>query len=124
MADFDSVLTAGIGDAIAISPEISAKVLRTGVDGSPVALEVVFGPGARWPEVDVHASSAEVIYVLSGELRTGIPGSGVDKVGDTCPAGTLVCAELGTSHQPYSETGCTLLVVYPDSWKGSVPVAA
>lgn len=122
MADFDAVLSADIGDTFAISPDITAKVLRTAPDGSPVALEVVFAPGAAWPGEDVHSDSAEAVYVLSGVLRTGVPGSGVDKVDDACPAGTLVCAEQGTSHRPYSDTGCTLLLLYPDKWKGSAPI--
>lgn len=122
MADFDAVLTTEVGGAFAVSPQIAAKVLRTAPDGSPVALEVVFEPGARWPELDVHAESAEAIYVLAGVLRTGVPGSGVNKIDDACPAGTLVCAQQGTSHVPYSETGCTILVTYPDKWKGSEPV--
>jgi hypothetical protein len=124
MAEFDAVLVPEVGGAFAISPDITAKVLRKAPDGSPVALEVVFAAGARWPGPDVHAESSEAIFVLAGVLRTGIPGSGVNKVDDVCPAGTLVCAEQGTSHEPYSETGCTLLVTYPDKWKGSEPVAA
>ena len=121
MADFDAVLSTDILSTFAISPEISAKVLRTDAGGSPVALEVTFAPGAVWPGEDIHSDSAEAVYVQSGVLRTGVPGSGVDKVDDRCPAGSLVCAEQGTSHRPFSDTGCTLLLFYPDKWKGSAP---
>lgn len=121
MPDFDAVQPAAVGATISISPDITAKALRTAPDGSPVALEVVFAPGAVWPGEDSHTDSAEAVYVMSGVLNTGVPGTGVDKVGDACPAGTLVCAEQGTSHRPYSDAGCTLLLLYPDKWKGSEP---
>jgi hypothetical protein len=124
MADFDAVLPDDIKDVVAISGQITAKVLRTAADGSPVVLEVVFAAGATWPGDDVHADSAEAIFVQSGSLRVGVPGSGVNGFDDICPAGAFLSAKRGTSHRPYSETGCTLLVFYPNKWEGSEAVAA
>lgn len=122
MAAFDAVLPSRITGMLQITPDITAKVLRTAVDGSPAALEVVFAPGARWPGADVHTDSDELVVVKSGVLNTGVPGAGI--VDDACPAGAVVCAERGTSHVPYSDTGCTLYLFYPSKWAGSQPVAA
>jgi hypothetical protein len=122
MPAFDAVLPGRITAEFEITPGITAKVLRTAADGSPAALEVVFAPGARWPGEDTHTDSDELVIVQSGVLNTGISGAGIDD-GDACPVGAVVCAEQGTSHVPYSDTGCTLLLFYPSKWAGSQPAA-
>ncbi|MQY11898.1 hypothetical protein SRB5_20170 [Streptomyces sp. RB5] len=60
-----------------------------------------FFPGTRWPEVDHHAEE-EHFYVLSGEL---IDGDRVHRAGD------YVVMAAGTSHQPHTESGASLLVL-------------
>lgn len=124
MAAFDAVLPGRIMEKFQITPEITAKILRTATDGTPAALEVVFAPGARWPGADEHNDSDELVVVQSGVLHTGVPGAGIDD-SDACPVGAVVCAQQGTAHVPYAgDAGCTLLLFYPGKWVGSEPVAA
>ncbi|CAM3282650.1 cupin domain-containing protein [Stackebrandtia soli] len=58
-----------------------------------------FGPGTRWPDVDVHESE-ERYFVIDGEIVEG----------DTrYPAGSYVVLAKGSAHQPGSETGGRML---------------
>jgi anti-sigma factor ChrR (cupin superfamily) len=64
-----------------------------------------FAPGAEFPGIDVHESGPEQIYVISGVLS----GGKFDY-----REGDFVHQPKDTSHAPYSEKGCTLLVIYPE----------
>lgn len=58
-----------------------------------------FAPGTTWPEVDYHERE-ERYFVVSGEI--------VDN-GETYRAGTYVVFAPGSSHQPGSDTGGSML---------------
>jgi uncharacterized cupin superfamily protein len=87
-----------------IGPGTSVRTLW-GEPGGVRALAVDWEPGAQWPGLDVHEPGPEVVYVVDGEL---IDGDTVLRPGEAAvyPA--------GSSHSPRSETGCRLLVFYPE----------
>ena len=59
-------------------------------------------PGAQWPHVDQHGAFGEQVLVLSGEMIEG------DRV---CRAGSYVCFEPFSTHQPRTATGVKLFGV-------------
>ncbi|MEL6927335.1 MAG: cupin domain-containing protein [Cyanobacteria bacterium J06600_6] len=69
------------------------------------AVVVTIEPGGKWQGVDVHKTSSEEIFVVSGVFQDG------DR---NYEAGTFIHYPQGSSHVPQSELGCTLFVFYPN----------
>jgi anti-sigma factor ChrR (cupin superfamily) len=69
------------------------------------AVVVTIEPGGTWQGVDVHETSSEEIFVVSGTFKDG------DRHYE---AGTFIHYPLGSSHVPQSDTGCVLFVFYPN----------
>lgn len=69
------------------------------------AVVVTIEPGGKWQGLDVHETSSEEIFVVSGVFNDG------DR---NYEAGTFIHYPVGTSHVPQSQTGCVLFVFYPD----------
>ncbi|PHS71974.1 MAG: anti-sigma factor [Cycloclasticus sp.] len=70
------------------------------------AMLVEIDPGACWQGGDdVHESSSEEVYIVSGVFNDGIRDY---------PAGTYIHMPKGSAHVPQSKTGCTVFVYYPD----------
>ncbi len=69
------------------------------------ALVVTIEAGSKWQGVDIHKTSSEEIFVVSGTFNDGDRNYEV---------GTFIHYPVGTSHIPQSDTGCTLFVFYPD----------
>ena len=66
---------------------------------------VEWEPGFHVPYVDRHPNG-EYVYVLSGTFHDQNGRSG---------AGTYIHYLPGTEHQPWTEEGCTFLVIVPGS---------
>lgn len=60
---------------------------------------IEFAPGTQWPHVD-HHDTEERYYVLRGAIIEG------DR---THPEGSYVTFPAGSSHQPRTESGATIL---------------
>ena len=69
------------------------------------AVVVTIEPGGKWQGFDIHETSSEEIFVVSGTFNDG------DR---SYEAGTFIHYPLGSSHVPQSDTGCILFVFYPD----------
>ena len=82
------------------SPGVERRMLERQGDELAKATSIVrYQAGARFPS---HAHEfGEEIFVLSGKFS--------DETGDY-PAGTYIMNPPGSSHAPFSEHGCTLLV--------------
>ncbi|WP_461481261.1 cupin domain-containing protein [Porticoccus sp.] len=91
-------------EPVELLPGITERKIWTGENGSWAAV-YEFAPGAKFPGIDLHASGPEQIYVISG-----IFGGGREDYRE----GDFVHQPKNTSHMPQSETGCTLLVIYPE----------
>jgi len=68
------------------------------------AVVVAIEPGGKWQGVDVHETSSEEVFVVSGVFNDGERNY---------EAGTFIHYPLGSSHVPQSDTGCVLFVFYP-----------
>lgn len=64
-----------------------------------------FSPGAVYPDVDVHESELEQVYVISGVFSDGR---------EDFPAGSFIHHPMGSSHAPQSASGCVLLVLFSE----------
>ncbi|GAA3399281.1 cupin domain-containing protein [Streptomyces roseoviridis] len=82
---------------------IAVTMLREGPQDELSAMIIDFEPGAVFGE-ELHATP-EILFVLEGEFHDGE---------QVHPAGTLITARSGSVHWPQSETGCRVLVLYPD----------
>ncbi len=81
-------------------PGVQRRMLdRMGGEKAKATSIVRYGPNTRFAAH--HHDYGEEILVLDGELR--------DEFGHY-PAGTYLMNPPGSSHAPYSETGCTLFV--------------
>ena len=69
------------------------------------ALLFEIGPGAVYPELDVHLPGAEEVFVVSGTFCDGA---------HCYPAGTFIHSPAGSSHVPQSPDGCVLFVFFPE----------
>jgi acetyl-CoA synthetase len=78
----------------------SHTLYRAGPEGSVAAL-VRYEPGAR-AKAHLH-NGHELIHVLEGELQTGE---------QIHPKGSLLVLAPGSRHAPFSEKGCSLLVIW------------
>ncbi|RKZ71170.1 MAG: anti-sigma factor [Gammaproteobacteria bacterium] len=83
---------------------ITERVLWEGDNGKR-AMVYEFSPGAVFPGVDVHESGPEQVYVISGVFNDGR---------EDFPAGSFIHNPMGSAHAPKSESGCVLLVLYPE----------
>ncbi len=82
------------------APGVQRRMLdRMGGEQAKATSIVRYGPNTRF--ADHRHDFGEEILVLDGELR--------DEFGHY-PAGTYLMNPPGSSHAPYSETGCTLFV--------------
>ena len=83
---------------------LTVRTIWSGGNGVRI-LAVDWPPGGQWPGLDVHQPGPEVVYVVSGDL---IDGDAVLSPGDAAvyPA--------GSSHSPRSDSGCRLIVFYPE----------
>ncbi|MFE0773324.1 cupin domain-containing protein [Streptomyces sp. NPDC058861] len=90
-----------------VTDGIAVTMLREGTDDELSAMLIDFEPGAVFGE-ELH-QTPEVLFVLEGEFHDGQ---------QIHPAGTLITATAGSVHWPQSETGCRLLVLYPDGMAG------
>ncbi|MEU9999355.1 cupin domain-containing protein [Streptomyces sp. NPDC050848] len=87
-----------------VAEGIAVKMLREGDDNSTLsAMLIEFAPGATFGK-EIHESQ-EILFVLAGEFYDG------ERVH---PAGTLITAQEGSVRWPQSQTGCRLLVLYPN----------
>lgn len=91
-------------EAVEVCPGIFERKLWAGENGSWAAVYEL-KPGAKFPGVDLHDKGAEQIYVISGVF-----GGGKEDYHE----GDFVHQPKNSSHIPQSETGCTLLVIYPE----------
>ncbi|MFJ9407021.1 cupin domain-containing protein [Streptomyces sp. NPDC101393] len=93
--------------------EVAAGILRRRLQrtGHARGWIVDFAPGARWPDVDVHATE-ERYYVLSGEVIEGEERHG---------PGTYVVFAPGSRHRPRSEKGATMLGITVLNGSASAP---
>ena len=87
-----------------VFPGIKATDLWQGEDKGK-AVVVNIEPGSKWQGVDVHETSSEEIFVVSGVFNDGK---------QDYEAGTFIHYPLGSSHVPQSDKGCVLFVFYPD----------
>ena len=85
-------------------PGVFKRTLWVGDSGSK-ALIVEIEPGARFLELDVHQPGPEIVYVLEGTFNDGV---------EDFDPGTYIHHPAGSSHIPQSETGCRLLVIFPE----------
>lgn len=69
------------------------------------AIVVTIEPGSKWQGVDVHETSSEEIFVVSGVFNDGKRNY---------EAGTFIHYPVNSSHVPQSDTGCILFVFYPN----------
>lgn len=95
-------------ESLEIHPGVVAFPVRwasTAAGPLPVEAYVRFAPGCGYRVPDHHADSREVVLVLEGELR--------DENG-VYPVGTRVEGARGSTHTPYSVTGCLLYVSFPE----------
>ena len=81
----------------------AASVWQGEVRGKAVV--VTIEPGGKWQGIDIHETSSEEIFVVSGIFNDGK---------QDYEAGTFIHYPLGSSHVPQSNTGCILFVFYPD----------
>lgn len=76
------------------------------MEGRIMAMLVEFAPGSCWEGgFDVHDSSSEEVYIVSGVFNDGERDY---------PAGTYIHMPKNSEHIPQSKTGCTVFVFYPD----------
>ena len=92
-----SSLNVATADSVEVAPGIKRINLIETPSASGWMIE--FGPGTRWPEVDVHVGE-ERYFVVSGELIDG---------DHTYPAGSYVVLADGSAHQPWTVGGATIL---------------
>lgn len=86
-----------------VTEGIVLRMLQEGGTGSLSAMLIDFAAGARFGE-EIH-QEAEILFVLEGEFHDGEQAH---------PAGTLITAQKGSVHWPQSQTGCRVLVLYPN----------
>ena len=91
-------------EAVELCPGIFERKLWAGENGSWAAV-YEFAPGAKFPGIDLHENGPEQIYVISGVLSGGK---------EDYREGDFIHQPKDSSHAPYSDTGCTLLVIYPE----------
>lgn len=91
-------------DATECAEGITERVLWEGENGKR-ALVYEFKAGAVFPGVDVHEEAPEQVFVISGVFNDGRKDF---------HAGSFLHFPKGTSHAPKSESGCVLLVLYPE----------
>jgi anti-sigma factor ChrR (cupin superfamily) len=87
------------------SPGPGVRVHDLWRSGVRRALQVEIDAGARWPGVDYHMPGPEEVFVVAGDFNDGRGRYG---------AGTFLHHPAGSSHSPWSETGCVLFVYYPE----------
>lgn len=83
------------------SVEVAPGITRRRLPGTEWARGWLydFSPGAQWPEVDIHEGE-ERYYVLAGEFLD---------CGRRLGPGSYVVFAPGSSHQPRTETGASML---------------
>ncbi len=86
------------------APGITQRILWQG-DNDKRVVVVEFQPGAVFPGLDVHGPGPEQVFVISGDFNDGR---------DIFKAGDFIHNPAGSAHIPKSETGCVLLVIYPE----------
>ncbi|MDX3694899.1 cupin domain-containing protein [Streptomyces europaeiscabiei] len=86
-----------------VTEGIVMRMLQEGAEGSLSAMLIDFDPGAKFGE-EIHQEQ-EILFVLEGEFHDGE---------HVHPAGTLITAQKGSVHWPQSQTGCRVLVLYPN----------
>lgn len=91
-------------DATECAEGITERVLWEG-EGGKRALVYEFKAGAVFPGIDVHESGPEQIYVISGAFSDGR---------EEFQAGSFLHLPKDSAHAPKSDTGCVLLVLYPE----------
>lgn len=91
-------------DAMECADGITERVLWEGEKGKR-ALVYEFKAGAVFPGIDTHEAGPEQIYVISGVFNDGR---------EDFHAGSFLHLPTGSSHAPKSESGCVLLVLYPE----------
>lgn len=87
-----------------IFPGIRKRILRKAKSGF-IAQILEIDAGAKFTQLDVHEPGSEEIFVVSGVFNDGV---------HDYPAGTYIHNPAGSAHIPQSETGCVLLVCFPD----------
>jgi anti-sigma factor ChrR (cupin superfamily) len=83
---------------------ITVRVLWEGENGKRAEV-YEFSPGAVYPGVEVHESGPEQVYIISGVFNDGR---------EDFHAGSFIHNPTGSAHAPKSESGCVLLVLYPE----------
>jgi anti-sigma factor ChrR (cupin superfamily) len=86
------------------APGITIRPLWQG-DNDKRVVVVEFQPGTVFPVLDVHEPGPEQVFIISGVFNDGR---------DNFKAGAFIHNPAGSAHIPYSETGCVLLVIYPE----------
>ncbi|MEH6468375.1 MAG: cupin domain-containing protein [Porticoccus sp.] len=104
--NFDGVVSCNWQDVEAdeAAPGITQRVLWQGSDFKRVVV-FEFQPGSVYPGLDVHEPGPEQVYVISGEFNDGR---------EVFKAGDFIHNPAGSAHIPQSETGCVLLVMFPE----------
>jgi hypothetical protein len=100
-----SGVVAGRANGDSQSPGEGVRIRTLWSDGLRRALEVELDRGAQWPGIDYHVPGPEEVYVLDGDFDDGAR---------VHAAGTFLHHPAGSSHSPRSESGCRLLVFYPE----------
>jgi len=86
------------------APNITERVMWEGENGKR-AIVYEFLPGSVFPGLDVHESGPEQIYIISGVFYDGK---------ENHEEGSFIYFPKDTSHIPKSDSGCVLLVLYPE----------
>ncbi|MEV8396717.1 cupin domain-containing protein [Streptomyces niveus] len=98
--------TEGIGHhpGIAVYPVLWSSP-RDGSPATPKEAFVHFAAGSRYPVLDRHDHSGEILIVVDGELDDGVR---------IHRPGTLIYSPRGSSHRPGSRQGCLVYIFFPD----------
>lgn len=74
-------------------------------DNGKRAIVFEFNAGAKFPGLDIHDVGPEQIYVISGVFNDGREDHN---------EGSFIHNPRGSAHVPQSNTGCVVLVTYPE----------
>jgi len=87
-----------------VYPGFSTRLLWSDPSGRK-ALIFEIAPGVVYPDLDIQASGAEKVFVVSGDFCDGK---------NTYAAGTFIHHPAGSSHVPQSRDGCRLFVFFSE----------
>lgn len=87
-----------------VAPGIRERAIWSGDEGKR-AVVFEFEAGAKFPGIDAHLTGPEQIFVISGVFNDGEKNHN---------EGSFINNPVGSAHIPQSETGCAVLIIFPE----------